>query len=246
MALKGEVWLVGAGPGDPELLTRKAWRLLHEADVVLHDSLIQASILEAIPAQVERIHVGKRASRHTLPQADINALMVRLARAGKKVLRLKGGDPFVFGRGGEEIAELAGAGIAFQVVPGVTAAQGCAAYAGIPLTHRGCAQSVVFVTAHLQDGELDLDWPALTRPQQTLVFYMARIALPRLCAGLVANGLPPHWPAALVEDGATANQRVFAADLASLPAAVAAADVTGASLLIVGEVVRLRARLNWV
>lgn len=242
----GEVWLVGAGPGDPDLLTRKAARLLSQADVVLYDSLIQPELLAEIPAQVERIHVGKRASRHTLPQDRINGLMVELALAGKRVLRLKGGDPFVFGRGGEEIAELAAAGIPFEVVPGVTAAQGCAAYAGIPLTHRDCAQRVQFITAHQQSGgELPLDWPCLAGPDQTLVFYMARNTLPTICARLIEHGLPADWPAALIEDGSTAAQRVIEADLTRLPAAVEAADVGGASLLIVGQVVRLRAQLDW-
>ncbi|MEQ8798777.1 MAG: uroporphyrinogen-III C-methyltransferase [Salinisphaeraceae bacterium] len=242
----GEVWLVGAGPGDPDLLTRKAARLLSQADVVLYDSLIQPELLAEIPVHVERIHVGKRASRHTLPQDRINGLMVELALAGKRVLRLKGGDPFVFGRGGEEIAELAAAGIPFEVVPGVTAAQGCAAYAGIPLTHRDCAQRVQFITAHQQSGgELPLDWPCLAGPDQTLVFYMARNTLPTICARLIEHGLPGNWPAALIEDGSTAAQRVIEADLNRLPAAVVAADVSGASLLIVGQVVRLRAQLDW-
>lgn len=243
MAGRGEVWLVGAGPGDPELLTRKAYRLLREADVVLHDSLIHPAILDEIPPNVERVHVGKRASYHALPQEDLNDLMVRLAREGKRVLRLKGGDPFIFGRGGEEISQLAAAGVPFRIVPGVTAAQGCAAYAGIPLTHRDCAQTVQFVTGHLKEGELDLDWPFLARRGQTVVFYMARVSLPLICARLVAHGLPPDWPAALVEEGTTPEQRVIAGGLANLPDAVAAAGVTGASLLIVGEVVRLRGRL---
>lgn len=241
----GKVWLVGAGPGDPELLTRKAWRLLQQADVVLHDSLIEPALLDVISPAAERIHVGKRASRHTLPQTQINALMVRLARAGRQVLRIKGGDPFIFGRGGEEIAELARAGIPFEVVPGITAAQGCGAYAGIPLTHRDYAGSVTFVTAHLNEGKLELDWPALVRPRQTLVFYMARITLPTICARLVEHGLPGHWPAALVADGATPRQQVITAGLDQLPARVAAAGITGACLLIVGEVVRLRERLSW-
>lgn len=245
MATRGEVWLVGAGPGDPELLTRKAYRLLQAADVVLYDSLIAPELLEEIPPSAERIHVGKRASFHTLPQQDINDLMVRLARAGKRVLRLKGGDPFVFGRGGEEIQRLAAAGVAFQIVPGVSAANGCAAYAGIPLTHRDHAQSLRLVTAHLQDDRLDLDWPALAAPKQTVVFYMARSALPLICEKLVAHGAAPATPAALVVDGTTTRQQVFAADLARLPARVAGAQVTGASLLIVGEVVRLHDTLAW-
>lgn len=241
----GKVWLVGAGPGDPDLLTVKAFRLLQMADVVLSDSLIQAAILDQIPPATERIHVGKRASRHTMPQAQINTLMVRLARAGKRVVRLKGGDPFIFGRGGEEIQELADAGVPFEVVPGVSAAQGCAAYAGIPLTHRDHAQSVQFVTGHLRDGGLDLDWVNLVRAGHTLVFYMARHSLPLICQRLRAHGLADAWPAAMVENGATSSQRVIVGDLETLPDAVANAGLSGASLLIVGEVVRLAGTLDW-
>lgn len=241
----GKVWLVGAGPGDPELLTLKAARLIAEADVVLYDSLIAPELLDTIPATAERIHVGKRASRHTRPQEEINDLMIRLAGEGRRVLRLKGGDPFIFGRGGEEISELADAGVEFEVVPGVTAAQGCAAYAGIPLTHRDYAQSVQFVTGHLKEGDLDLDWPCLTRAGQTLVFYMGRTALDLICRRLYEHGLPRDWPAAMVIDGATPHQRVIVSDLASLPAEVAAGAPDGPSLLIVGEVVRLHRRLGW-
>lgn len=242
---QGCVWLVGAGPGDPDLLTVKAARLIAEADVVLYDSLIAPALLETIPKTVERIHVGKRASRHTLPQEEINDLMVRLAGEGNRVLRLKGGDPFVFGRGGEEIAQLAEAGVDFEIVPGVTAALGCAAYAGIPLTHRDYARSVQFVTGHLKEGELDLDWPALARPGQTVVFYMARTALESICGHLREHGLPDDWPAAMVVSGATPHQQVIAGDLVNLPQAVAERDPEGPALLIVGEVVRLRERLAW-
>lgn len=242
---RGCVWLVGAGPGDPDLLTVKAARLIAEADVVLYDSLIAPALLEAIPKTAERIHVGKRASRHTLPQEEINDLMVRLAGEGKRVLRLKGGDPFVFGRGGEEIAQLAEAGVDFEIVPGVTAALGCAAYAGIPLTHRDYARSVQFVTGHLKEGELDLDWPALARPGQTVVFYMARTALELICTRLREHGLPEDWPAAMVVSGATPNQQVIVGDLANLPQVVADREPEGPALLIVGEVLRLRERLAW-
>lgn len=242
---RGCVWLVGAGPGDPELLTLKAARLIVEADVVLYDSLIAPEILATIPEGTERIHVGKRASRHTLPQEEINDLMVRLAGEGRRVLRLKGGDPFIFGRGGEEIAQLADAGVEFGVVPGVTAAQGCAAYAGIPLTHRDYAQSVQFVTGHLKEDDLDLDWPCLVRPDQTVVFYMGRTALALICRRLREHGLPRDWPAAMVIDGATAHQRVIVSDLAGLPGTVAERAPDGPSLLIVGEVVRLHRTLRW-
>jgi uroporphyrin-III C-methyltransferase/precorrin-2 dehydrogenase/sirohydrochlorin ferrochelatase len=232
LPLTGEVYLVGAGPGDPDLLTSRAIRLMQRADVIVHDRLVSDAVL-------------RLRSRHMLPQESINQLLVRLAKEGKRVLRLKGGDPFIFGRGGEEIDTLAKEGIPFQIVPGITAASGCAAYAGIPLTHRDYAQSCVFVTGHLKDGAINLDWETLAKPHQTIVVYMGLVGLPVICEELIKHGLSENLPAALIEQGTTPHQRIFTGTLTTLPEIVESADVRAPTLTIIGEVVKLHGKLEW-
>jgi uroporphyrin-III C-methyltransferase/precorrin-2 dehydrogenase/sirohydrochlorin ferrochelatase len=239
------VWLVGAGPGDPGLLTLKAARVLARADVVVHDHLVAPEILAMAPRRAALIYAGKQRGRHTLTQDKINALLVRLARRGKRVVRLKGGDPFIFGRGGEEAQALARAGIRFEVVPGVTAAAGVAAYAGIPLTHRALAQACVLVTGSRRRGAAELDWKALARPDQTIVVYMGLPGLERISRELIAHGLSPRTPAAIIQQGTTATQRVVAGTLAALPRLAADAQLRAPTLIVIGRVVRLRKELGW-
>jgi uroporphyrin-III C-methyltransferase/precorrin-2 dehydrogenase/sirohydrochlorin ferrochelatase len=241
----GEVALIGTGPGDPELLTLRALRLLQQADVVLHDNLVSEAIMALVPSRARRVYVGKRRSHHVMRQEEINELMVRFAGQGQRVVRLKGGDPFVFGRGGEEIETLREHGVGFQVVPGITAALGVAAYAGIPLTHRDHAQACVFVTGHLKDGSMDLDWRGLARPNQTVVCYMGFLGLHELCRQLRAHGLADDTPAAIVQQGTTEAQRVVVGDLSTLPARAEAARLRAPTLIIVGGVVRLAGKLSW-
>ncbi len=239
----GQVWLVGAGPGDPELLTRKAWRLLQQAELVVYDKLVSAAILAEIPSATERLFAGKARGQHSLPQEAINALLVREARRGRLVVRLKGGDPFIFGRGGEELLTLAAAGVPFGVVPGVTAATGCAAAAGMPLTHRGLAHSVQFLTACLQPGQPEPDWSHLKPGPQTLVFYMGLTLRARISQRLLALGFAADLPAALISAGSTAQQQVVLTTLAQLPQV--GEHLPSPTLLIVGEVCRLHAMLAW-
>lgn len=242
----GFVSLVGAGPGDPELLTLAAVRALQEADVVVYDRLVSAAVMQRVRNDAERVYVGKESGHHTLPQDEVNCLLIRLAREGKRVVRLKGGDPFIFGRGGEEIETLREEGIPFKVIPGVTAASGCAAYAGIPLTHRDRAQSVTFMTGHLKEGETgSYDWKHLARPDQTLVIYMGLQGLTKICQSLIQAGCPADRPAALIEQATTPQQRKVVGTLSDLPMQASCHAIRSPALIIVGDVVNLHHQLTW-
>jgi uroporphyrin-III C-methyltransferase len=241
----GKVWLVGAGPGDPDLLTVKAARLIAAADALVYDHLVGDGIMDLARPDARRIYAGKEASKHTLPQDSINELLVKLAQEGLSVVRLKGGDPFIFGRGGEELETLVASGIPFEVVPGVTAAAGCAAYSGFPLTHRDHAQSLTFVTGHLKDGTVNLDWPSLARPRQTVVFYMGIGAVADICRQMIKHGLPSMTPAAVIRNGTQADQQTVLATLGTLPHRIAESGIKPPALIVVGSVVGLHEKLNW-
>jgi len=240
----GEVYLVGAGPGDPDLLTFKALRLMQQADVVLYDRLVSKSVLELVRRDAEMIYVGKKGGESS-HQVEINKLMVDLVNSGQRVCRLKGGDPFIFGRGGEEIETLSDNGISFQVVPGITAASGCSAYAGIPLTHRDYSQSCRFVTAHLKDGSDNLPWEEFVVEQQTVVFYMALTSANHVCQQLINHGMRIDMPVALIERGTTPEQKVYTTTLSGFPDLINDKEIHAPTLLIVGEVVSLREKLGW-
>jgi uroporphyrin-III C-methyltransferase / precorrin-2 dehydrogenase / sirohydrochlorin ferrochelatase len=242
---KGEVFLVGGGPGDPDLLTFRALRLMQQCDVCVYDKLVSPEVMELVRRDAELIYVGKARDQHTMPQEQINDLLARLALDGKRVLRLKGGDPFIFGRGGEEIETLMQHGVPFQVVPGITAANGVSSYAGIPLTHRDYAQACLFITGHLKDGSVNLDWEAMTRPNQTIVVYMGLIGLAEICKQLIIRGVSANMPVAVIQQGTTQNQRVVTSILSNIAEQVTIAQIKPPCLIIIGEVVLLREKLNW-
>jgi uroporphyrin-III C-methyltransferase/precorrin-2 dehydrogenase/sirohydrochlorin ferrochelatase len=242
---KGEVYLVGAGPGDPDLLTFRALRLMQQADIVLYDRLVHPSIIDLARRDAQKIYVGKERDHHSVRQEEINKLLVKYANEGSRVLRLKGGDPFIFGRGGEEIDTLVDENISFQVVPGITSASGCSAYSGIPLTHRDHAQSCIFVTGHQKDGKLNLNWGKLIQPNQTIVFYMGLVSIDIICSELIKHGLESRTPCAIVQQGTTSNQKVFVSTLEDMPKLVEKEKPIAPTIFIIGNVVNLRDKLNW-
>ena len=245
IANQGEVYLVGAGPGDPDLLTFKALRLMQQADIALYDRLVHPSIVDLIRRDAQKIYVGKERDNHVVRQEEINDLLVKYAKEGKKVLRLKGGDPFIFGRGGEEIETLADEKIAFQVVPGITSASGCSTYSGIPLTHRDYAQSCIFVTGHLKEGKLELNWKKLIQPNQTIVFYMGLVSINIICSQLIIHGMDESTPCALIQQGTTNTQREYISTLREMPELVKTKGPKAPTIFIIGGVVTLRDKLKW-
>ena len=245
IANQGEVYLVGAGPGDPDLLTFKALRLMQQADIALYDRLVHPSIVDLIRRDATKIYVGKERDNHVVRQEEINELLVKYAKEGKKVLRLKGGDPFIFGRGGEEIETLADEKVAFQVVPGITSASGCSTYSGIPLTHRDYAQSCIFVTGHLKKGKLELDWEKLIQENQTIVFYMGLVSIDIICEELIKHGLSELTPCALIQQGTTNTQKEYISILKDMPTVVKTKKPKAPTIFIIGGVVTLRDKLKW-
>lgn len=243
--MTGHVALIGAGPGDPDLLTLRAVRLLEKTEVIVYDHLVSSGVLDFVSPQAERIYAGKRRNEHTLRQEEINSLLVKLAQQGKQVVRLKGGDPFIFGRGGEELEALVENGISFEVVPGITAASGVSSYAGIPLTHRDYAQRCMFVAGHLKNGTTDLDWSAMVRPQQTVVIYMGLGGLPHISQCMMEHGASPDLPIAVVQDGTISTQKVVTGTLATIVQKVQEANLQSPCLTIVGDVVKLHHTLAW-
>ncbi len=241
----GEVYLIGAGPGAADLLTFRALRLMQQGDVILYDNLVSEDILELTRRDADKIYVGKKRSDHSLPQTSINQLLADLARQGKRVVRLKGGDPFIFGRGGEEIETLMQQGIPFQVVPGITAASGCATYAGIPLTHRDHSQSCTFVTGHLKDDTINLNWEQLARPNQTIVIYMGLVGLSNICQSLIEHGCAETHPVAVIQQGTTHNQKVLTGTLATMSDIINNETISPPTLVIIGTVVNLHQQLDW-
>ena len=241
----GEVYLVGAGPGERDLLTIRALHLMQKCDICIYDNLVSKDILELVRRDADLVYAGKKKDQHTLSQDKINSLLIKFAKQGKRVLRLKGGDPFIFGRGGEEIESLMKHKILFQVVPGITAASGVASYSGIPLTHRDHAQSCLFLTGHLKDGVIDFDWPKLIIENQTLVVYMGLLSLSELVDNLVKHGMIKKMPIAIIESGTTSHQRVVTGVLSNIKLKVSKSKIKSPALIIIGSVVTLRNKLNW-